>query len=1159
MDSPPPIPTQYLFEPYVGLRPYTDSLDDQARFSGRAQDEEIILANFYASPLTIFYGASGVGKSSVLLAGVVPKLRQTPGFACVVFRTWQAENTLPLLKAAILDAVRVAAKTEVEVKPELQLDDFLLECARVLSGRVVLIFDQFEEYFLYHGASAVSEGFDAEFARSVNRSEINASFLLSMREDGLSKLDRFQGRIPKLLNNLLRLEHLDREAAMCAMREPLSAYNRRLPVGESSASIDDDLVEELLEQVKVGRITLEHTGAPNVAVMGASSPDSELRVEAPFLQVVLTRLWEEEKKHGSSHLTLATLKKLGGAPKILRNHLDKTMGRLERRQRRIAVDIFGHLVTPSGSKIAHTIDDLATYSNRPKSRLTPLLDRLADSDVRVLRTIPPPPDDSAGMRYEIFHDILAAAILAWRQRKLFWRRVRRYIRWAVGIGTAVFLVLVVIGLIAFQEEEKTNTALQMAKKEKEKTSKALQMARANLEVVDEMDKAVPFSRAVIREHVYQVSCGGGGKHIVTAGNDGIARVWDTATGKPLFQLRGSDKPVEYVFFSPYANLIATSGYDYVARLWDGATGRFLRELQPHKDLITSIAFSPNKQLVVTASADGTAQVSEIDTGKQYPTLIGHKTYVNSAVFNPDGSKVITASTDGTARIWDVVTGKTVKELKGHSGVLYTALFSPNGVFAVTASLDRTARIWNVTTGKTIATLSGHKDVVIDAAVSPDSSVVATASADGTARIWDASNGKLRAELNGHTGYVRCVAFSLDGKRLITASDDNTARIWNTVTGQAEAVLQGHTRDVTHAEFTADERFVVTSSMDGTVRVWAPSTARSLFTLMHDGEVYSAEWSHNGQYIVTASSDGTAKIWSAQGELVRPLHGHSREVMSAKFSPDDALVVTASRDNTSAVWEVETGNNVTWLPKHTNWVSSASFSPNGGLIVTTSWDRTARLWNGKGECLFTLPHESEVECAAFSPDSKVVVTGCDNGVVKAWNTQTGEPFLDLPGHKEKVIAIDFSPVDSQRLVTASEDGSAFVWRLVQGVKSIPLQMKGESYRRTNARFSPDGTMVVISSQDCTARVCDAITGEEITSPLKHSDVVLSAAFSPDSKLIVTASGDGSARVWEARSGLQLAELREHKGDVNSAEFSPNGKFIVTAGVDHTARVWLVGNW
>src|SRR6266480_4490463 len=166
----PPLPTETILDPYVGLRPYTDSDDDQVRFKGREKDREIIIANLYAASLTVFYGASGVGKSSLLLAGVVPKLRRTPGFACVVFRTWQLEKVLPSLKAAILDAVRIAAKKEIEVDPALQLDDFLLQCTRALRGHIVLIFDQFEEYFLYHAASAVSEGFDAEFARSVNRS-----------------------------------------------------------------------------------------------------------------------------------------------------------------------------------------------------------------------------------------------------------------------------------------------------------------------------------------------------------------------------------------------------------------------------------------------------------------------------------------------------------------------------------------------------------------------------------------------------------------------------------------------------------------------------------------------------------------------------------------------------------------------------------------------------------------------------------------------------------------------------------------------------------------------------------------------------------------------------------------------------------------------------
>ena len=126
----------------------------------------------------------------------------------------------------------------------------------------------------------------------------------------------------------------------------------------------------------------------------SAPPNSETWIETPFLQMVLTRLWDEEKKHGSRRLRLATLNKLGGAPKILRTHLDKTMRKLKRRHRRMAVDIFGYLVTPSGGKIAHTVDDLASYSRRRKSRLAPLLERLADSKIRVLRTIPPPPGEA---------------------------------------------------------------------------------------------------------------------------------------------------------------------------------------------------------------------------------------------------------------------------------------------------------------------------------------------------------------------------------------------------------------------------------------------------------------------------------------------------------------------------------------------------------------------------------------------------------------------------------------------------------------------------------------------------------------------------------------------------------------------------------------------
>jgi hypothetical protein len=116
------------------------------------------------------------------------------------------------------------------------------------------------------------------------------------------------------------------------------------------------------------------------------------------------------------------------------------MGKLTSRERRVAVNIFGYLVTPSGGKIAHTVADLASYSRCSKSQLAPLVERLADSKIRVLRAIPPAPGEPEGVRYEIFHDVLAAAILAWRRRELAWRRVWWLSRWALGLWVALFML-----------------------------------------------------------------------------------------------------------------------------------------------------------------------------------------------------------------------------------------------------------------------------------------------------------------------------------------------------------------------------------------------------------------------------------------------------------------------------------------------------------------------------------------------------------------------------------------------------------------------------------------------------------------------------------------------------------------------------------------------
>lgn len=394
------------FCPYKGLQPYTEQ--DCAFFFGRTRDEQIIISNLYAAQLTVFYGASGVGKSSVLLAGTVPLLKQEPNLSVVVFRNWQDPNFASQLKQNTLEAISSSSGKQMDVDLSLPLDELLSQVER---GPIFFVFDQFEEYFLYNPVSDLSEAFEAEFARAVNRRDLNANFLLSLREDGLSKLDRFQGRIPTLMNNMLRLEHLDRDGAKEAIIKPLDEYNRRIQNETAGVTIEPSLVEAVLDDLRGVKVNSEQTAQGRVENLFATAPVAE--IETPLLQMVLTRLWDEERAAGSHVLRLQTFEALGRAANIARTHLDTIMDRLTDSERDDAANILRYLVTPSGTKIAQEAGALASWTELTEEKVQANLTRLSGPDLRILRTVQAPGELT---RYEIFHDVLAQAILNWRRR-----------------------------------------------------------------------------------------------------------------------------------------------------------------------------------------------------------------------------------------------------------------------------------------------------------------------------------------------------------------------------------------------------------------------------------------------------------------------------------------------------------------------------------------------------------------------------------------------------------------------------------------------------------------------------------------------------------------------------------------------------------------------
>jgi hypothetical protein len=406
--------------PYIGLVPYAEK--DAPLFFGREAEREIITANLIASRLTLLYGASGVGKSSVLHAGVAYHLRQlaqqhlaehgTPEFVVVVFSAWR-DDPLVGLAEGIRDAVANALNVHTlePVPPSRSFTQTLQAWSERVDGDLLIILDQLEEYFLYHPQEDGGGTFAIEFPRAVNNPDLRVNFLVSIREDSLAKLDRFKGRIPNLFDNYLRIEHLDREQARKAIENPIERYNRLHVTDEQRVSIEAALVEAVLDQIRTGQVMLGESGGGIV-----KGEKAETRIETPYLQLVMTRLWDEDMRTGSRVLRLETLNRLGGAERIVKTHLDMTMSALPPNEEDIAARVFHYLVTPSGTKIAHSVGDLAEYAKLPETKLAPVLEKLSGTGVRVLRPVAPPVGLPGALRYEIFHDVLAPAILDWRAR-----------------------------------------------------------------------------------------------------------------------------------------------------------------------------------------------------------------------------------------------------------------------------------------------------------------------------------------------------------------------------------------------------------------------------------------------------------------------------------------------------------------------------------------------------------------------------------------------------------------------------------------------------------------------------------------------------------------------------------------------------------------------
>ena len=632
---------------------------------------------------------------------------------------------------------------------------------------------------------------------------------------------------------------------------------------------------------------------------------------------------------------------------------------------------------------------------------------------------------------------------------------------------------------------------------------------------------------------------------------------------------------------------------------------------PSNGGVTGAAFSPDGELLATAYGDGTVRLWDPATEQAVGTIIradtGTISGVTGVAFSPDGKLLATADADGTVRLWNTETGHEAgAPLRADTGAISVTgvAFSPDGKLLAAAYADGNVRVWNPAGGQApLAAYSGMAPPVTGVAFSPDGKLLATADADGTVRVWNPPRGQ--APLATYTGNapVHAVAFSPDGKLLASADGDGTVRLWSTATGhEAGALLSAGTGagpGVNAVAFSPDGTLLASADADGTVRLWNPATRQAIGPPLHAGTgagpgVNAVAFSPDGKLLASADADGTVRLWNPATR--QPPHapilagtGARYDVRAVAFSPDGELLASADADGTIGLWNPATGQAIgASLPVETRQVSGVrnvsfkrdvtgmAFGTYGKLLASADADGTVRLWNPATRQPIGAPLAAgtgtggSVNGVALSLDGKLLASADADGTVRLWNPATRQP-IGAPLSADigyGVNAVAFSP-DGKLLATADADGTVRLWNPATGQEvRAPLAVDtGTGGGVNGVAFSPDGKLLATADADGTVRLWNPATRQAIGTPLPADTGagggVNGVAFSPDGKLLASADADGTVRLWNPATRQAIGTpLAAHIGyAVNGVAFSPDGKLLATADADGTVQTWqmpLVAN-
>ncbi len=1065
--------------PWKGLQSYQET----DIIFGRDEEIKALYTRILYNTQTVVYGKSGIGKSSIINAGIIPRAKYDDMLP-ISIRLAHTTKKKQVVKVPYIQQIMNRLREEV-LKAGGELEEIvphvfnheetlweLLHRYRIWKGKgskrkrliPLLLFDQFEEIFTLEISNKRVESFFSELADLLNevrptylavREEINSTDLMSqINEDKKERLRNVFSKITNKKRNACS-EYLDKSEfhLVITIREDFLSYLERyttyipsmkqnrfplLPLNEEQAAkIIMEPIRDLVHKDVAKLIIDKVTGRTDFKLDGIP----EIEVNAAILSLYMKQLYERKCDEDNA----ITSELVQDSDDIIKSfYEDSIEGISEKTIELLEYD----LITNADKR-----DNVARIDLISKGVPEEVLDKLIDK--RVLRQF----SYAGDLRIELIHDILCPivndriehrSLLAKEKEAKRIEEENRHIKMQNDRLNKIRSLFLSEKANGCQKDRymAQMLALEALPKDLEKPDKPL----------------VPQAEAALRKTIRISYCP------MIGHKNTVIRVMSTPDGTQVLSLSRDGKVC----------------------LWDAYSGAQLKEFDCGKDTISTISICENGSKKVVTYSNGVVQLNTFDSFEVVDefSLAGASPKV--LAISPNGAIMAIGLENGNVILYTF--GQKLLSTQSSIKTIDVLIFSPNGDELIAIG-EGCMKSYSVKIGEWNKLDNGILSAITCVSYSKNGKYLFCGTENGKIVIWEScaskrkkkeivecENSDCKIGAISISSNTKKIAYSVGGKLVVLECDSQFGRSPQEAKehGMKYHFVKKHLLNgeydpiITSIAWLPNDRYVLWGNVDGLVSMYDMSAGPSQKQLLKAASFMKfLEYSPNGDKISCLSNHNTARLIEIESGKVlfrennvndntigkeyqsvdgqyRAVYNKNRqvvemydcnnqnskyafkiegEVTSIAFSSDSSLLALAHRSGNVTCWDTDNGECKFILDGYRSIYNTVLFSPNGGFVATTAPKGDVIIWDEKsGKKIYVIPAEKGyVFSLAFSPDGERLAVGTESGMIRIWNMDTKEQVDLLERNQDGgcVRCMAFSP-DGEQISASYNDGTVVVW-------------------------------------------------------------------------------------------------------------------------------------